>query len=152
MIKKTASVFKALSDRSRAGIFEVLLEGEKNVTEIIRATGLSQPRVSRHLRILKEGGLVQAKRNGKWVSYRAGGGGIQLLLGALEGLREIETGSLDLTHDKKRGAPEKTGGKSAGRGTRRGAREEERPSSRRPDEERGRKQETAKKEIEDFLL
>ncbi|MDI6807919.1 MAG: metalloregulator ArsR/SmtB family transcription factor [Candidatus Eisenbacteria bacterium] len=153
MIKKAISAFKALSDPSRARIFEVLLEGEKNVTEIIRAIGLSQPRVSRHLRILKEAGLVRPRRSGKWVSYQVGGGGVRLLRMGLEALSQVEGRSVDLAHDKKTVAARRAGEKDAGVGVVIREREGERKvSPRRSREDNGRRIPGEKKEIEDFLL
>jgi ArsR family transcriptional regulator len=59
-----AKIFNALSDPVRIKIIELLRDGEKCVCEIIPHVGLIQPVVSRHLRILKECGLVKDRKDG----------------------------------------------------------------------------------------
>ncbi|HSQ49571.1 MAG TPA: metalloregulator ArsR/SmtB family transcription factor [Candidatus Deferrimicrobiaceae bacterium] len=59
-----AKVFKALSDPTRLKILDFLRNGEKCVCEIIPHVGLIQPVVSRHLKILKDTGLVRDKKDG----------------------------------------------------------------------------------------
>ncbi len=58
-----AKIFYALSDPDRIKILEILRDGEKCVCEIIPHLGLIQPVVSRHLRILKECGIVTCKKD-----------------------------------------------------------------------------------------
>jgi len=64
-------VFKALADETRLRILTLVTRFELNVGEIVAVTRLGQPRVSRHLRILMEAGLVRARRDGLWVFYSA---------------------------------------------------------------------------------
>lgn len=59
-----AKVFNALSDPVRLEILEFLRDGEKCVCEIVPHVGIIQPLVSRHLRILKECGLVKHRKEG----------------------------------------------------------------------------------------
>lgn len=59
-----AKIFNALSDPVRLEIIEFLREGEKCVCEIIPQVGLIQPVVSRHLKILKDCGLVRYRKAG----------------------------------------------------------------------------------------
>jgi ArsR family transcriptional regulator len=59
-----ARFFKALSDPTRLEILEILREGEKCVCELVPRLRIAQPIVSRHLRILKEGGLVRVRGSG----------------------------------------------------------------------------------------
>ncbi len=63
-IKLKAKIFYALSDPDRLEILEFLRDGEKCVCEIFPHMGLIQPVVSRHLKILKESGLVSDKKDG----------------------------------------------------------------------------------------
>ena len=63
--------FKALSDATRLRIFGLLLAEELNVNEIIAALAMGQSRVSRHLKILADSGLVKSRRDGLWVYYSA---------------------------------------------------------------------------------
>ncbi|WP_461209615.1 ArsR/SmtB family transcription factor [Desulfocurvus sp. DL9XJH121] len=63
--------FKALADSTRVRLMRILLEHELSVGELVEVLGMSQPRVSRHLKILAEAGLVTPRRDGQWVFYRA---------------------------------------------------------------------------------
>ncbi|MEM2889198.1 MAG: metalloregulator ArsR/SmtB family transcription factor [Candidatus Bathyarchaeia archaeon] len=58
-----AKIFYALSDPDRIRILEILRDGEKCVCEIILQLGLIQPIVSRHLKIMKECGLVTCRKD-----------------------------------------------------------------------------------------
>jgi DNA-binding transcriptional ArsR family regulator len=59
-----AKIFRALSDPVRLQILDFLRNGEKCVCEIIPHVGLIQPVVSRHLKILKDSGIVRDKKDG----------------------------------------------------------------------------------------
>jgi DNA-binding transcriptional ArsR family regulator len=61
--------FRALGDPSRLKILDSLLEGEKNVGELVELVGSSQGRVSNHLACLKQCGFVNTRREGKFVYY-----------------------------------------------------------------------------------
>ncbi|EKS6737721.1 metalloregulator ArsR/SmtB family transcription factor [Enterobacter ludwigii] len=64
-------LFKALSDETRLSIVMLLREaGELCVCDLCSATAKSQPKVSRHMALLRESGLVSDRREGKWVYYR----------------------------------------------------------------------------------
>ncbi len=65
-----ARLFRGFGDPSRLSILEVLLDGPRNVSEIVQATQLTQPNVSNHLRCLRECGLVAAEQQGKFALYR----------------------------------------------------------------------------------
>ena len=67
-----AKLFRGFSDRSRLAILEALRNGALPVGEIVRATGLTQPNVSNHLRCLSECGLVVGEQRGRFVHYRLG--------------------------------------------------------------------------------
>jgi len=59
-----AKLFKALADPYRLKIIELLREGEKCVCEIFPHFGIAQPLASRHLKILKDCGLVKDRKDG----------------------------------------------------------------------------------------
>jgi ubiquinone/menaquinone biosynthesis C-methylase UbiE len=63
---------KALADPCRLRLTAVLLSGEFTVQELTRIMGMGQSRISRHLRILSEAGVLAVKRQGTWSYYRAG--------------------------------------------------------------------------------
>jgi DNA-binding transcriptional ArsR family regulator len=55
------SLFDVLTDGSRRQILDLLRERERSVGELVDALGLSQPGVSKHLRVLREAGLVKVR-------------------------------------------------------------------------------------------
>ncbi|MBA0166074.1 MULTISPECIES: metalloregulator ArsR/SmtB family transcription factor [Pectobacterium] len=64
-------LFKILSDETRLSIILLLSEaGELCVCDICAATTESQPKISRHMAILRESDLVLDRREGKWIHYR----------------------------------------------------------------------------------
>ena len=66
----TAKFFHGLSDLTRLRIVEVLLKGERNVSELVTLLGQPQSRVSNHLACLRWCGYVDRRREGKFVYYR----------------------------------------------------------------------------------
>jgi DNA-binding transcriptional ArsR family regulator len=64
-----AKIFNALSDPIRLNIIDFLRDGEKCVCEITPHLKLPQPVVSRHLKILKNAGLVKRRKKGTWHMY-----------------------------------------------------------------------------------
>jgi ArsR family transcriptional regulator len=63
---------KALSEPCRLRLTAILLAGEFTVQELTRIMGMGQSRISRHLRILTEAGVLTVKRQGTWSYYRTG--------------------------------------------------------------------------------
>ena len=70
--------FKALSDATRVRLVHILLHYELSVNELVRILGMGQSRVSRHLKILAEAGLLSSRRDGLWVFYAAPASGPRL--------------------------------------------------------------------------
>lgn len=64
-----AKLFRGFGDPSRLGILDALRNGPLTVSEIVEATGLSQPNVSNHLGCLRDCGLVIAEQEGRYVTY-----------------------------------------------------------------------------------
>jgi ArsR family transcriptional regulator len=62
--------FKALSDRTRLRLTRILLRYELSVNELVQLLGMGQSRISRHLKILADAGLLNWRRDGLWVFYR----------------------------------------------------------------------------------
>jgi len=63
--------FRILSDPTRLGILALLLDhGELCVCELMNALGVSQPKASRHLGILRKWHLILSRRRGTWIYYR----------------------------------------------------------------------------------
>ena len=69
MTNKCVEFFKALSDENRQRIIELLENKDMCVSEIVDCCGLSQPTISHHLNILKNVGLVAAKKKGQQTYY-----------------------------------------------------------------------------------
>jgi ArsR family transcriptional regulator len=69
MIAKIEKIFKALGDKSRLRILNMLGEKSLCVCEITQVLKLSQSTVSGHLRVLKDTGLVEDEKDGLWVEY-----------------------------------------------------------------------------------
>jgi len=64
------NIFKALSDETRIRILKLLEAGELCVCDIVAALDMIQPKVSFHLCVLKEAGLLKDRKQGKWIHYR----------------------------------------------------------------------------------
>lgn len=67
----TIKLFKSLADETRLRIFNVLIQYEFNVNELVQVMGMGQSRISRHLKILAESGLLRHRRDGSYVYYQA---------------------------------------------------------------------------------
>ena len=63
-------LFKALADRTRLRLLNLMAGGEVCVCFFVEVLGASQPKISRHLAYLRRAGVVAARREGKWMHYR----------------------------------------------------------------------------------
>jgi ArsR family transcriptional regulator len=68
-IGKQSKFFKALADETRLRILKLLEAREMCVCEVMVALDLTQPTASHHLGLLEKAGLVNARKEGKWVFY-----------------------------------------------------------------------------------
>ena len=66
----TADAFNAVAEPRRREILDLLADRERPVNELVELTGLGQPQVSKHLRVLREVGAVQAREEGRQRLYR----------------------------------------------------------------------------------
>jgi DNA-binding transcriptional ArsR family regulator len=66
----TSDVFNAIAEADRREILDVLIAGEKPVGAIVNDLSMSQPQVSKHLRVLSEVGLVRCRAEGRRRLYR----------------------------------------------------------------------------------
>jgi DNA-binding transcriptional ArsR family regulator len=69
----TADAFNAVAEPRRRQILDVLAGGERPVNDLVRALGLAQPQVSKHLRVLREVGAVDVREDGRRRLYRLNG-------------------------------------------------------------------------------
>jgi DNA-binding transcriptional ArsR family regulator len=69
----TADAFNAVAEPRRRAILDVLAGGERPVNDLVDVLGLAQPQVSKHLRVLREVGAVEARDEGRQRLYRLNG-------------------------------------------------------------------------------
>ncbi len=81
-----AQICGGLADPNRILLLYTLAQGPRNVTELCNELNMSQPLVSRHLKVLRERGMVNAERHGTVVIYRLGD---ERLVQALDLLRAV---------------------------------------------------------------
>lgn len=91
---RAVGLFHALSDTTRLAIIAMLRGGERCVCELQEELGAAQSRLSFHLRVLKEAGLVEDRREGRWAYY-------QIVPGALQEAHDFVVG----LEPKKAGLP-----------------------------------------------
>ena len=70
-VQRAVALFHALSDETRLAILELLRDGERCVCDITDALDVAQSRLSFHLRVLRDAGLVSDRRDGRWIYYTA---------------------------------------------------------------------------------
>ena len=63
-------IMESLSDPIRINILELMMGGEICVCDIVKVTGLSQSKISYHIKILKDSGLISDRQEGRWVYYK----------------------------------------------------------------------------------
>jgi len=73
----TSDAFNAVAEPRRRDILTFLALDERSVGDIVDALSIEQPSVSKHLRVLKEVGLVSARRDGRRMLYRTNADGIR---------------------------------------------------------------------------
>src|SRR6478735_9346453 len=69
----TADAFNAVAEPRRRQILDILAGGERPVNDLVGLTGLAQPQVSKHLRVLREVGAVDVRDRGRQRLYRLNG-------------------------------------------------------------------------------
>ena len=96
-ITDIARVFQALSDEIRLLILEQLKDGEQCVCDLTEVFKTGQSRLSFHLRVLKEAGLILARPEGRWVYYSLNSEGVEELQEVVNSLKAASS------HAAKRG-------------------------------------------------
>src|SRR6188768_736332 len=69
-VQTAVGALKAVAEPTRLRVLVLLSAGELNVKDLTRILGQSQPRISRHLKLLAEAGLVERAPEGSWVYFR----------------------------------------------------------------------------------
>lgn len=68
-LANTASLFLALGDKTRLRLLNLMRDREVCVSSFAGVLGQSQPKISRHLAYLRNAGVVEVRRDGKWMHY-----------------------------------------------------------------------------------
>ena len=97
-----SELFAALSDSTRLRLLNLLRPGERCVCDLVDGVGAPQPRVSRHLAVLRRAGLVRARKDGLWSHYRLAEGAETLLVRLFEVLSEHSADGAEFPGDEKR--------------------------------------------------
>lgn len=87
--------FEALAEPSRRRILDLLREDERPVGDLVARVGLSQPSVSKHLRVLREAGLVEVRTDAQRRLYRVQPAPLAEVAAWLEPYRPLWSASLD---------------------------------------------------------
>jgi len=80
------ALLKALADPIRLQVVEALAGGERCVCELTAQLGLAQSKLSFHLKVLKDAGLLADRQQGRWIYYRLEPGALSDLRGWLDQL------------------------------------------------------------------
>jgi rhodanese-related sulfurtransferase/DNA-binding transcriptional ArsR family regulator len=95
LFEQFARIGKALGSARRLEILEYLSQAERSVETLARMTGLSVANASQHLQVLRQAGLVQARKEGLYVHYRLAGGAVDRLVAALRVVGEERLAEVD---------------------------------------------------------
>src|SRR5438876_1025876 len=74
-VQSSVAALKAMAEPTRLRLIVLLASGELTVKDLTGILGQSQPRISRHLKLLAEAGLVERAPEGSWVYFRLAEGG-----------------------------------------------------------------------------
>ena len=88
-LSSIATVFHALSDETRLLIVEQLKDGERCVCDLTAACKTGQSRLSFHLRVLKDAGLIVARPEGRWMYYSLNADGVEDLQHVVNSLKAV---------------------------------------------------------------
>jgi DNA-binding transcriptional ArsR family regulator len=83
-MREFMAIVKALADENRVRVLLALRDGELCVCDIIALLGLAPSTVSKHLSILYQAGLLDSRKDGRWVYYRLAGSASPSVSGAVE--------------------------------------------------------------------
>lgn len=96
---KDLAALQVLAEPRRVAILELLRDGERPVGELVESLGLTQPAVSKHLRVLREAGLVEVRAHAQRRLYRIRPEPLAELDEWLEPYRRLWTRHLDRLED-----------------------------------------------------
>jgi len=85
--ERAIELFHALSDETRLEIVELLRKGERCVCELTDTLDAAQSRLSFHLRVLKDAGIVRDRKDGRWVHYELSPDAFEEIETLVEGMK-----------------------------------------------------------------
>ncbi len=85
---KVTRIFHALSDETRLAVLDRLRNGERCVCDLMDVLGAGQSRLSFHMKVLKDAGLVADRREGRWIHYALNPEGLEAAGRAIASLRD----------------------------------------------------------------
>lgn len=89
-MRDLANITKALADENRLRAFAAVMEQELCVCQITELLGLAPSTVSKHLSILKQAGVVDARKDGRWIYYRVASDNMSdPVVGAIAWVRDV---------------------------------------------------------------
>jgi ArsR family transcriptional regulator len=88
-LKKSVRLFHALSDQTRLALLDRLKGGEQCVCELMDTMKAAQSRLSFHLKVLKEAGLIRDRREGRWMYYSIDSDAIEELEAVVDTLKQV---------------------------------------------------------------
>lgn len=95
----TTDVFNAVAESRRREIVDLLAAGERPVGDLVRELGLGQPQVSKHLRVLREVGLVDVRDRGRQRLYRLNGHALKPIHDWVKGYERLWSQRFELLDD-----------------------------------------------------
>lgn len=101
-LEETVASLRAVGESSRLRALALLAQGELAVGELAQVLGQSQPRVSRHMRLLTESGLAQRAPEGAWVFYRLAEEGSSARALVEQLLAGLDSADVELARDRER--------------------------------------------------
>jgi DNA-binding transcriptional ArsR family regulator len=92
----TTDAFNAVAEPRRRQILDLLADGERSVNDLTQLLGIIQPLVSKHLRVLREVGLVEVRDDGRQRLYRVNGQALKPIHDWIQRYEQTWTGRFDL--------------------------------------------------------
>lgn len=90
---ETVQTFKALCDENRVRILEMLQTGEKCGCKLLDELNVTQPTLSHHMKILCDSGIVESRKEGKWMHYKISEIGSDNAIKLLKELTKVNSNS-----------------------------------------------------------
>ncbi len=85
----TTDAFNAVAEPRRRQLLDAIADGERSVSDMVATLGWSQPLVSKHLRVLREVGLVLVRDDGRQRLYRLNGSALKPIFDWVQGYEQL---------------------------------------------------------------